>query len=121
MSIIVYITMSTFGGFRLKTVLSFLRPFKLSIIIAYSLTLIELITDLLLPFFLGIMINEGIMKNNPENVIMWGSIMLSIAAFTFIAGIINSYFSSHVSATFAYDIREKLFQKIQNFSFEQLN
>src|SRR5690625_1790010 len=103
-----------------KTTLSFLKPYKLSIIIAYSLTFIELITDLLFPIFLGIIINEGILTNNPENLIMWGSIMLGITIFTFVAGIINSYFSSHVSISFAYDIREKLFKKIQNFTFEKL-
>lgn len=104
----------------MKTILSFLKPYKLPIIIAYSLTFIELITDLLFPIFLGIIINEGILTNNPENLIMWGSIMLGITIFTFVAGIINSYFSSHVSISFAYDIREKLFKKIQNFTFEKL-
>lgn len=105
----------------MKTILSFLKPYKLPIIIAYSLTFIELITDLLFPMFLGIMINEGVLKNNPENLILWGSIMLGITMFTFVAGIINSYFSSHVSISFAYDIREKLFAKIQNFTFEKLS
>lgn len=71
--------------------------------------------------FLGIMINEGVLKNNPENLILWGSIMLGITIFTFACGIINSYFSSHVSISFAYDIREKLFAKIQNFTFEKLS
>lgn len=104
----------------MKTILSFLKPYKLPIIIAYSLTFIELITDLLFPIFLGIIINEGILTNNRENLIMLGSIMLGITIFTFVAGIINSYFSSHVSISFAYDIREKLFKKIQNFTFEKL-
>lgn len=104
----------------MKTILSFLKPYKLPIIIAYSLTFIELITDLLFPIFLGIMINEGILTNNRENLIIWGSIMIGITIFTFVAGIINSYFSSHVSISFAYDIREKLFKKIQNFTFEKL-
>ncbi|MEI3612830.1 ABC transporter ATP-binding protein [Pseudogracilibacillus sp. SO30301A] len=105
----------------MKTILSFLKPYKLPIIIAYSLTFIELIADLLFPIFLGIMINEGVLKNNLENLIMWGSMMLGITIFTFACGIINSYFSSHVSISFAYDIREKLFAKIQDFTFEKLN
>lgn len=104
----------------MKTILSFLKPFKLSITIAYTLTFLELIADLLFPFFLGIMINEGIMKNNLNTIILWGSIMLAVTVITFIGGIINSYFSSHVSASFALNIREKLFTKIQHFTFEKL-
>ncbi|HLR40314.1 MAG TPA: ABC transporter ATP-binding protein, partial [Virgibacillus sp.] len=39
----------------------------------------------------------------------------------FIAGIFNSFYASHVSFGFAYDIREKMFNKIQRFSFANLN
>lgn len=105
----------------MRTILSFLKPFKLPIIIAYSFTFIELIAELLFPFFLGIMINEGIMENDPQTLTLWGSIMFLIALITFAAGIANSYYSSHVSATFAYDIRKQLFAKIQAFTFEKLN
>lgn len=103
-----------------KTILSFLKPFKLPIIMAYALTFLELIADLLFPFFLGIMINEGIMNQDLNNVLLWGSIMLAITVITFIGGIINSYFSSHVSVSVAVDIREKLFTRIQAFTFETL-
>lgn len=83
--------------------------------------LIELTVELLLPLFLGKMINQGVMNQDMNNILMWGSIMIGLAFLSLVAGIINSFFSSHVSYAFGYDIRQKLFEKIQAFSFANLN
>lgn len=102
-------------------ILSYLRPYKLHVFIAYTLTITELIIELLLPLFLGKMINNGVVHNDLNNVIMWGSIMIGLALFAFITGILNSYYASHTSNLVAYDLRRKLFEKVQSFSFEILN
>src|SRR5699024_12477467 len=67
------------------------------------------------------MINEGVEGQDLNNIIMWGSIMIGLAFLSFCSGITNSYFASHTSNGFAYDIREKHFNKIQTFSFSNLN
>lgn len=105
----------------MRNVFSFLKPYKFPIIIAYSLMLVELAVELLLPFFLGLMINDGVINQDLNNIIMWGSIMIGLAFAGFVAGIFNSFYSSHVSFAFGYDIRQKLFEKIQEFSFKNLN
>lgn len=105
----------------MKTILHFIKPYKLPIIIAYFFTSIELMAELLFPFLLGIMINEGIATKQVDTIIMWGVIMLIISLVAFAAGIFNSYYSSHISNLTGYDIREKLFSTIQNFSYDILN
>lgn len=105
----------------MRKVLSFLKPYKLAIIVAYALTFVELTVELLLPFFLGKMINEGVEAQNLNNIIMWGSIMIGLAFVSFTSGLTNTFYASHVSNGFAYDIREKLFGKVQTFSFSNLD
>ena len=105
----------------MRHVLSFLKPYKIPITAAYSLTLIELMVELLLPFFLGKMINDGVVNQDLNNIVMWGSIMIAMAFAAFIAGIFNSFYAAHTGLGFAYDIRKQLFHKIQNFSFANLN
>src|SRR5690606_3973427 len=83
--------------------------------------LTELAIELLLPYFLGVMINEGVMNQDMAGITKWGSIMLGLALFSFVVGILNSFYSSHVSFSFGYDLRERLFAKIQEFSFSQLS
>ncbi|GAB3069288.1 ABC transporter ATP-binding protein [Virgibacillus ainsalahensis] len=100
---------------------SFLKPYKLTIIMAYALMLVELAVELALPFFLGLMINDGVMNQDLNNIVMWGSIMIGLAFVAFAAGVFNSFYSSHVSFAFGYDIRQKLFEKIQGFSYKNLS
>lgn len=105
----------------MKHILSFLKPYKLLVILAYSLTFIELIIELLLPLFLGKMINDGVVNQDINNIIMWGSIMIGMAFFAFISGVLNSFYASHASNNLGLDIRNKLYEKIQSFSFSVLN
>lgn len=105
----------------MRHVLSFLKPYKLAIIIAYSFTLIELSIELVLPFFLGKMINDGVVSQNLNNIVMWGSIMIGLAFVSFVSGIFNSFYASHVTYAFGYDLREKLFERIQHFAYADLN
>ncbi|WP_249870097.1 ABC transporter ATP-binding protein [Oceanobacillus saliphilus] len=104
----------------MRNVLSYLKPYKLQAVIAFLLMLIELAVELLLPLFLGKMIDQGVMNQDINNIVMWGSIMIGMAFLSLVAGITNSFFSSHVSFAFGYDIRQKLFEKIQEFSFANL-
>ena len=83
--------------------------------------LIELAIELLLPLFLGLMIDQGVLNQDIGNIVMWGSIMIGLAFLALIAGIFNSFYSSHVSFAFGYDIRQKLFSRIQYFSFKSLS
>src|SRR5690625_1145429 len=103
-----------------QTIIKFLKPYKLHIIIAYALTFVELVADLLFPLFLGIIINTGIMEQNEEAIISWCTLMLIITAITFASGIANSFYASHISVRFAYQLREELFAHIQTFTYAQL-
>lgn len=105
----------------MKNVFSFLKPYKVSIVIAYSMMLTELVIELLLPLFLGLMIDQGVLQQDIANIVMWGSIMVGLAILSFGVGVINSFYSSHVSFAFGYDLRQKLFSRIQYFSFKSLN
>ncbi|MFC7395250.1 ABC transporter ATP-binding protein [Scopulibacillus cellulosilyticus] len=102
-------------------VLSFLKPYRTSIIIALFFMLIELIVELVQPLFMAKVIDDGIMVKNLLNVVKWGGLMLGISLIAFFSGIINSFYASHTSQSFSYDVRIHLFKKIQSFSFEDIN
>lgn len=105
----------------MKNTLRLLKPYHLPIYIAFGLTFLELAAELLFPLFLGIIINQGILAESTENIIFWGSIMIAITFLTFITGLINSYYSAHVSSAYAFDVRAELFDKIQSFTFDLLS
>lgn len=109
------------GGKHVKLILSFLKKFRLAIILAYSLTFIELVTELVFPFLLGKLINHGIINEDIEIITQLGIFMFILTIISFVAGITNSYLSAHISVSSSYDIREQLFERVQQFTFTQLS
>ncbi len=108
-------------GTSMLKVLSFLKSYKKPIYIALLLMFVELFVELLSPLFIAKIIDDGILKNDISVVLLWGGIMVGLSLVGFAAGIINSFYSAHVSQGFGYDVRKSLFDKVQSFSFANLN
>ncbi len=91
------------------------------IVIALIFTLLELVVELVQPLFMAKIIDEGILVKDLGVVMKWGGVMLLFSAIAFMAGIINSFYSAHVGQNFGFDVRSKLFAKVQSFSFANFN
>lgn len=100
--------------------LAYLKPYRLAISIALCLTFVELAVELLQPLLIAKVIDDGILQKDLSVVIKWGGIMVGISLLAFISGITNSFFASHTSQSFGFDVRKELFEKIQSFSFANL-
>lgn len=100
----------------MKTVFSYLSPYKGLVIIALFFMLVELSVELVQPLLIATIIDEGILAQDQENIIFWGSIMLGISVLALIAGVINTFIASHAVQSYGYDIRQALFKRIQSFS-----
>lgn len=100
----------------MKTVFTYVKPYKWLAFIAIFFVLVELMIELVQPLIMGKIIDEGILMRDEAAIWQWGLIMMSLALLALIVGIINSYFSAHVAQSFSYDLRKALFHKIQSFS-----
>jgi len=83
--------------------------------------LVELVTELFQPIIMAKIINEGVMEQDVNTVLFWGSIMLSFSFIALIAGIFNTIYASHASQSFALDLRKGLFAKVQSLSYSQFS
>ncbi|MED4401920.1 ABC transporter ATP-binding protein [Metabacillus fastidiosus] len=104
----------------MKKILAFTKPYRFLIIFALFLMFVELAVELVQPLLMAKIIDDGIVAKDFNMVLKWGGIMLGISLLAFISGIINSFYASHISQNFGYDIRKKLFEKVQSFSFTNL-
>jgi len=100
---------------------TYLKPYTKSIVIALALMIVELIVELWHPMLMKTVINEGILEKDLPAVLWWGGLMVFVALVGFAAGITNSYFSAYVSQHVGYDIRSKLYLRIQSFSVAAFN
>ncbi|GIP31205.1 ABC transporter ATP-binding protein [Paenibacillus sp. J2TS4] len=101
--------------------LSFLKPYRIAITVALLLMLTELTVELLQPFLISKIIDDGITQQNLSVVMQWGGVLIGCSLLAFLSGIINSFYASHVSQSFGFDVREKLYEKVQSFSFANFN
>ncbi|OAH53243.1 ABC transporter ATP-binding protein [Domibacillus aminovorans] len=103
----------------MSRVLSLLKPYRLSMAAAWGLMLLELAVELVMPILIAKMIDDGIIAGNLDMVIRWGVIMIGLSLFSFAAGITNSFIAARIGQNYGFDIRKKLFEKVQSFSFAQ--
>ncbi|PIC85922.1 ABC transporter ATP-binding protein [Sporosarcina sp. P20a] len=100
----------------MKTVFRYALPYKWPMFIATLLMLLELSVELIQPLLIGRIIDEGIMKEDLNTVLIWGSVMMALAFVALFSGVVNSYFAAHAAQSFGYDLRQALFQRVQTFS-----
>ncbi|TMW70732.1 ABC transporter ATP-binding protein [Alteribacter natronophilus] len=105
----------------MRKLFPFLRPYRIPIVIALALTLVELAVELLHPYFMSRIIDDGIMQGDMSQVLYWGSIMIGFSLIAFAAGITNSFFAAHTSQGVGFTLRSSLFRKIQAFSFSNFS
>ncbi|WP_427138118.1 ABC transporter ATP-binding protein [Psychrobacillus psychrodurans] len=100
----------------MRTIFSYLSPYKMLVIVALLFMLIELSVELVQPLLIAVIIDDGILAGDQQAIILWGSIMLGISLLAFAAGIINTFIASHIVQSYGFDIRQALFRKVQAFT-----
>lgn len=105
----------------MKRLFVFLKPYRLPIAVALFLMLVELSVELIQPILMAKIIDDGILQKDLRTVYLWSGVLVGLSALAFISGIVNSFISSHVSQSFGYDVRKSLFEKVQSFSFTNLD
>ncbi|MGD7046019.1 ABC transporter ATP-binding protein [Jeotgalibacillus proteolyticus] len=101
----------------MKRIFPFLTPYRIAIVIALSLMLMELAVELIQPLLIARIIDDGILEQDVSVIILWGGVLIGCSFLAFAAGVTNSFYSSHVSQSFGFDVREALYDKVQSFSF----
>ncbi len=104
-----------------KKLLPYLKPYLSWVIIAPLLMMLEVFMDLLQPRMVQRVIDQGIANSDLQLVIQTGLLMCLFAVIGAFGGMSNGYFAEKVSQGFGADMRERLFQKVQSFSFGNID
>ncbi|WKA54167.1 ABC transporter ATP-binding protein [Planococcus shixiaomingii] len=105
----------------MKTVFSYAKPYKGYIVFALFLMLLELTVELMQPFVIAKIVDDGIVAGDQDRIIQLGIVLLGLSIIALASGIINSYYASHVSMSFSFDLRRVLYGRVQSFSLATFN
>jgi ATP-binding cassette subfamily B protein len=85
------------------------------------LMILEVIADIAIPYLMSRIVDVGIANRDIEYVIKIGLIMIAAALLAMISGVISSHYGARAGFGFASEVRLKLYKKIQDFSFANLD
>ncbi len=105
----------------IRTLLRQVREYKRDTIITPIFTVLEVVAELLVPFVIASLIDKGIEAGNLRNVYLYGALMIVLAFFGLVFGILAGRFAASASAGFACNLRQSMFENIQTFSFSNID
>lgn len=105
----------------MKRFWKYIRPYLSAFIIGPVLMIVEVIGEVLLPKFMANIINIGAVNHNVPYIIGMGGCMIVTALLMMAGGIGGAYFAAKAAISFSADLRSDLFDKVQKFSFSNLD
>lgn len=105
----------------MKQYLKYVKPYLVSFIVGPCLMIVEVLGEILMPYFMSLIINEGVAGRNIPYIIGIGLTMVLTAFLMMAGGIGGAYFGAKGAISFAADVRRDAFLKIQKFSFANID
>ena len=104
-----------------KTLIRNVGQFRRSAIMAPVWTALEVVMGVLIPYVTASLIDKGLMAGDIDAVWKYGGMMVGIAAVSLFFGIMSGREAARSSAGFAMNLRGAMFDKIQTFSFADID
>lgn len=105
----------------IKTLAKCIGKYKKESIITTIFTAVEVFLEILIPFITASIIDKGIQAGDMRKVGIYGGIMLIIAFLSLFCGIQARKYGAAASTGFACNLREKMYENIQTFSFSNID
>jgi ATP-binding cassette subfamily B multidrug efflux pump len=105
----------------LKKLLPYMKKYIKYAVLCPILMILEVTADIAIPYLMSRIVDVGIANQDIQYVLKIGIIMVAAALAGMTFGIISSHYGAKAGFGFASEIRLKLFEKIQGFSFANLD
>lgn len=105
----------------LKKLLRSVREYKRDSLLTPVFVSLEVIMEVLIPYFMAGIIDEGIANGDMPYIVKTGLILAFAAVLSLSFGALSGKYAAHASAGFAHNLRKDLFHNIQDFSFSNID
>ncbi len=105
----------------MKKLLIFLKKYRKESVMAPLFKMLEAIFELIVPLVVASIIDNGIKTGNSKFVVSRALILVLLAVIGMTAAITAQYFAAKAATGFATGVRKALYEKIQSFSFTELD
>ena len=104
-----------------KKLLSYVKEYKKAALATPAFMLLEVAMEMVIPLMMASIIDKGVNGGDLNHIYKMGIYMVLIALVGLFAGIMGGWFGSVAAAGFAKNLRQAQFEKIQTFSFKNID
>ena len=83
--------------------------------------ILEVIMEMIIPLMMASIIDNGVEKGDLHHIYVVGAFMVAAAAIGLFAGIMGGKYGAKASAGFARNLRQAMFENIQEYSFSNID
>lgn len=105
----------------IKTLAAQIKQYKRQTILTPIFVAFEVLFDILIPFLMSKMVDEGISLGDMGTAWKYGLLMLGCSVLALICGALSGKYAAEASAGFAKNVRDAEFRNIQNFAFSNID
>ena len=104
-----------------RTILKEVKEYKWASIMTPVFMILEVVLEMMIPYLMASIIDNGINKGDMTHIYKVGGIMLGAAFFGFVTGALGAKYGAKASTGLAKNLRESMFKKIQTYSFANID
>ena len=105
----------------MKRYWKYIKPYLPAFIIGPLMMIVEVIGEVVLPKLMANIINVGVANGSAGYITGTGVLMILVALLMMAGGVGGAYFGAKAAVSFAADLRKDAFDKVQTFSFANLD
>ena len=105
----------------LKKLLANVGEYKKDSLLTPLFTMGEVLMDVIMPLIMASLIDQGIQKSDQSTILRYGGLLFLCAIFALFMGTLGGRTAAIASAGFAKNLRHRLFEKVQGFSFSNID
>lgn len=104
-----------------KEFVSCVKGYGVPTILSPLFIVLEVALEVFIPYMMQYIIDYGVEQNDMTAIWKYSGIMLALAFGALVAGALSARFAAKASMGFATNLRKKLFDKVQDFSFHNVD
>ena len=105
----------------IKKLMKSIREYKKETILTPLTVAIEVVLEVIVPYFMALLIDEGISKSSMENTVRIGIALIAFTLLSLLFGALSGMYSAKAGSGFAKNLRKDLYYKVQDFSFANID
>ena len=105
----------------IKKIAKSIREYKKYAILTPISVVIEVVLEVIVPYLMALLIDEGIYKSSMENTAKIGLFLIFFTILSLVFGALSGLFAAKAGSGFAKNLRKDLYYKVQRFSFANID